>query len=637
MYLEQVASDDFVLLKAAWTVEQTQQVLVRTTSSHVIVHREEAGSDFYYLFRRAEAADRLVGQPSASTIGTALGLSESGATDTNDRYDSAETAPDATVVLDEGALYGFMDVSDFAPPRRTRGGGGGGRRTGGGGGGAPRTRGAPTRSVPPKPRALKTEFPDTVPLGKTAGLLVSLTAEGVVVEDPEREILIAVAVGSEVDIVVQAKQGFEIEGRSEGALSVTDEEETLPLRFELKAVAKGPGRIRVLAFQDGSPLGVLTIGSKVVEADGEMPAHSTREHRIEPTPVHQKPDLSLLILEQPIGGKPAIRFLLSASDPSLDLFNKPYGPVELEVDPQDYFADFFDGIEDLPLETDEHRQIAVLKLAAKGLGLFNSLFPEDLRERLWELRDDITTVQVVSDEPWIPWELCKLEGNENGDVVSGPFLAEAFAITRWIPGIGIKPSLTLRNFGLVVPSDSGLAFAPDEKDYVMSLANGGRNVTSVPARFIELYEEFTLGTYDAWHFTGHGLFSHEQRNRSGISLEGDTQFGPDMIEGEVKNLGNAAPLVFLNACQIGRSAFGLTDIGGFASQFLKAGAAAFIGSYWSVFDDAALEFAKVFYANLLAGETIGEASKAARTAINTGGDPTWLAYTVYADPLATVV
>ena len=120
-----------------------------------------------------------------------------------------------------------------------------------------------------------------------------------------------------------------------------------------------------------------------------------------------------------------------------------------------YFRDFFQGIEDLPLDTVQEREIAEVRLASKGLSLFNSLFPDDLKVLLWELRDQITTVEIQSDEPWIPWELCKLEGTEDGRVVEGPFLCEAYAVTRWIPEISRQPSLSLNNIGVVVPSGVG--------------------------------------------------------------------------------------------------------------------------------------------------------------------------------------
>ncbi len=119
-------------------------------------------------------------------------------------------------------------------------------------------------------------------------------------------------------------------------------------------------------------------------------------------------------------------------------------------------------------------------------------------------------------------------------------------------------------------------------------------------------------------------------------LENREELTPEDLSGVVSNLGLARPLVFLNACQIGRSALSLTDIGGWAAQFLRAGAAAFVGAYWSVYDQAAHDFARAFYGRMLAGLSISQAAKEARAAIRPLGDPTWLAYTVFADPLATV-
>src|SRR5207248_3038105 len=100
--------------------------------------------------------------------------------------------------------------------------------------------------------------------------------------------------------------------------------------------------------------------------------------------------------------------------------------------------------------------------------------------------------------------------------------------------------------------------------------------------------------------------------------------------------GRAKPLVFFNACQIGRSAMSLTDIGGWARQFLHAGAGAFIGAFWSIYDQPAYDFAQALYSRLLRGIPIGRAVQEARIAIKPAGHPTWLAYTVFADPLATV-
>jgi CHAT domain-containing protein len=80
----------------------------------------------------------------------------------------------------------------------------------------------------------------------------------------------------------------------------------------------------------------------------------------------------------------------------------------------------------------------------------------------------------------------------------------------------------------------------------------------------------------------------------------------------------------------------LTGIGGWARRFVQAGAGAFIGAYWSVYDEAAFDFAKEVYSRLIDGMPVGTAVREARAAVRAGGDPTWLAYTVCADPMASV-
>ncbi len=282
-----------------------------------------------------------------------------------------------------------------------------------------------------------------------------------------------------------------------------------------------------------------------------------------------------------------------------------------------------------------NKAIAAQKLTAKGDSLFYTLFPPEVRGKLWALKDQITSVLVQSEEPWIPWELCKLCGEENGRVVAGPFFCEAFAITRWMPGLGLKPKLMLQNMAVVVPSDSGLPCASSEREYLLSLVQGNRRVTHIPARFLDLYTALASGEYDCWNFTGHGGYRASDPNRSAIYLENRETFKPEQLVGVVTNLGASRPLVFLNACQIGRSGMSLTDIGGWAKQFLFAGAGAFIGPYWSVYDQPACDFAKELYKRLLVGLSIGKAVQEARLAIKATGDSTWLAYTVFADPFAT--
>ncbi|MBM4431623.1 MAG: CHAT domain-containing protein [Chloroflexi bacterium] len=615
MYLHEVAMDTFVVLQADWPAGKARHLIESLNPTHVIVHRTDGPRHLYYLFTRSLALGRLAAYHDHVPVREALDLHEHTSTPVADAYARAEGAPDRAVVIEEGRVVGFFDAA-VAPRGPTR-----------------RDLHLPERgSVEPVPRSLVVDFPEQVRLAETVSLLVSLSAEAVAAA----ALPLALAVGTQVDIVVQPRRGFDLVGPAEGSLVIADPEETLPLQFKLKATGLGPAQVRILAFQQGQPLGMITLAPTVIAAT-ETVSEPARSHEQPMTPISvHVPDLSLLILEHQSQGKPAITFRLSAVNPSLGLNLKLFGPVVLRMPPLEYFNEFFQDIENLPLRTAQDKARAEQRLAGKGLTLFEKAMPEDLQVLLWSLRERIRSVQVQSEEPWIPWELCKLQGKEDGRVVEGPFLCEAFDMTRWLPQIGFQPTLTLQKMALVVPQDSGLPFAASERDYVLSLAKSGRHVKRVPARFLELTKALARGECDGWHFTGHGGFRAPDPNRSAMLLENREELTPEDLSGVVQNLGLTHPLVFLNACQIGRGAMSLTGIGGFAERFLRAGAGAFIGAYWSVYDQAAHDFAKALYSRLLGGMAIGQAVREARAAVKPLGDPTWLTYTLFADPLAVV-
>ncbi len=612
MDLQAVVMTTFVLLEAEWPITRGRELIEMLKPTHVILHQSEP-QESYYLYTSQEALDRLEHAAPAFSIQVAFDLQETDATPLVEIHSDAESVPDRCIVHVEGRLIGFFDAS--VPP-----------------GIVLSHRGSVEGPEPEEltSRALVAEFPEQVEMDELTSLLVSLSSsekasDGIPIE--------ALPLGTTVDIIVQTRHGFVLEGRGEGSLTITDAQESLPLQFKLRSTALGPGQIRVL---DGIVLGKLTLTPMVVPRSTGMHTLPPSSHVQSLAPVSvQLPDLSLLIEESWVNGRRAFTLRVTASNPSHGLNLAKFGPIIFQTDPGPYFQEFYQDVENYPVATPTNKAIVAQKLAAKGDSLFYTLFPPEVQGKLWALKDQITSVLVQSEEPWIPWELCKLCGEENERVVAGPFFCEAFAITRWMPGLGFKPKLMLQNMAIVVPSDSGLPCASSEREYLLSLVQGNRRVTRIPARFLDLYTALASGEYDCWHFTGHGGYRASDPNRSAIYLENRETFKPEQLVGVVTNLGASRPLVFLNACQIGRSGMSLTDIGGWAKQFLFAGAGAFIGPYWSVYDQPACNFAKELYKRLLVGLSIGKAVQEARLAIKATGDPTWLAYTVFADPFAT--
>jgi hypothetical protein len=302
----------------------------------------------------------------------------------------------------------------------------------------------------------------------------------------------------------------------------------------------------------------------------------------------------------------------------------------------EYFKDFFEDIEQLGALGHASSELIREKLESKGVRLFESIFPPELRALLWKFRERIASIQIQSEEPWIPWELCRLSGEHEGVVVEGPFFCEAFEVTRWIPEIPLHPQLTLNNMAVVVPKDCGLAATREELRYLLSLAGGSRSVTEIPARYVDVRTALRSGTYDGFHFSGHGLTRSGDPDRAAIRLEEAEELRPEELGGVMRNLGRARPLVFLNSCHGARGAFTLVGSGGWGRRYLEAGAGAFIGAYWSVSDEAACAFAQAFYQEMRAGKPLGAAVRTARLAIRTDADATWLAYTVFGESSAVV-
>ena len=211
----------------------------RLNPTHVIVHRFEP-TDFYYLYTKSEAIGRLANHDAQTTLFDAFNLHESTATPTRDAFAAADEAPDRAVVLEEGRVVGFFDATVPMFERATKRGDG--------------ERGP--GEVRPVPRSLVPQFPDQVRLAETVSLLVSLSAEPA----HGSALPVALPVSSAIDVVVVPKRGLALEGKGEGTFVVSDEQETLPLQFNLRATELGPAKLQVLAFHHGQLLGAITGG-----------------------------------------------------------------------------------------------------------------------------------------------------------------------------------------------------------------------------------------------------------------------------------------------------------------------------------------------------------------------------------------
>lgn len=591
-----------LLIEADWPLDRARRLVDGVPARWIVVHRVYKGEDLYYAFRYDEVRVKLSAY-GVATVHSALNLHEADAVPTSPN----ETASgDRTVVVvSRGRIAGI------AVPRAD----------------TTRRGGFTPPIVIPAPvvveRAIEAAAPPQVALGETVSLVVKLLSE----TSQAGVIPIQAAIGESLDVVVQASGGLEVQGKADGTLKVTPTGVPM-LLFKIAGKAIGPGDVSVLVFQHGQSVGSIEVAIRTVaHVSVGNPIASTA--RLQPAPA-QQPDLQLLILEGASGGAVTYTMWFTAADPNLQLNFKSFS-FSLQQDPPTFFEAFYADIEAI-LASGSTAQEKLQRLGTKGTYLFEQLLSPEARTTLWTVRTRIRSVHIQSQEPWIPWELLKPSGDDGkGNVVEAGFLCEDYEVTRWVPGIGYCRDLTMTNVGVVIPPDSGLAASIPERDQMLTLATSKRQITPIQPEEVALRKALAEGTLDVIHFTGHGVAGTASADRAEIRLEAGSRLRPEDLSGVVANLGKRKPIVFLNACEIGRAGMGLTRPGGWPRGFLAAGAGAFIGPFWKVADASAATFAASFYDQLIGGASVGAAARTARLAIQVASDPTWLAYSVYAN------
>lgn len=596
--LRDLVSEDFVLVRGEWPAPEADALVRALKPGWVIV---ESPGPAYHVISRWETLQGLAQGSAGASTGEALGLAALPPAPVLDAYAVAENLPELCVVLDGGALLGFYDSVEG--PNHLRGG---------------------DIQYEELAHRLVADFPASFAPGEKVTFFARL------ITDPDFEPRLEV--GTEIRLLARASGALRLDGPSEAALIFDGKERSRSAGFEVTAAEAGTGRAEIHAHYRQESLGDLTFSAVVQEGAAVTPPKD-QEVILSRMSV-KSADLTLVIQEHRQDGQRGLRLWLTADDPQLGLNMTPSGPVLFNVEPRTYFQELFRDFEELQ----RNPSSAAERTGALGEILFETIFPEDLRGLLWFHRHRLRSIHVLSEEPWIPWELCKLHGPGTDGIEDGEFLCEAFVLTRWPLGRPRRPHLQLMRMAVIEQEESGLATSELEREFLLSLATGKRQVETIPADYLAVRQALASGLYNSLHFVGHGAYRAGDRSR--IALTSRQELRPQDLTGRVANLGKGKPFVFLNACETGQGGSSLVGMGGWAHSFLGAGAAAFLGPFWHVRDESASSFAQIFYPRLLKGDaTIGEAVRQTRLEMRqlNPGDPTRLAYTLFADPQAKVL
>jgi hypothetical protein len=417
------------------------------------------------------------------------------------------------------------------------------------------------------------------------------------------------------------------------------------LYFDLIPTHLGEGEVWIVFRQSQLPLLTLALTPQIVESKAQIPQRISANGSIQNIPQLSEPLHQLRIIERRNGTQ--ITYDYELDSPSLNILDR-HESKPIASDRQQYVETLYKEIESRWRSVQADVDAFAAELRGFGGQLLDELFPEALQRQLWEHRQEIQSIMVISTEPFIPWELVHLKPPGQAFLPDEVCFLGQLGLVRWLYDVGFPPeSITLQpdRCRYVIPHYPDKRYRLPQAEQEAQFLEQTFQATEIEPQPNPVRQALESASFDLLHFAGHGQAEHGSTATANLLLEG-------RIEGEkyipaylsattvsqycrfktVKN----QPIVLLNACQIGRTGYALTGISGFAQAFLKGGAGAFIGSLWSVGDRSARVFCEALYSALVEGSDLAEASRKAREKAKAAGDATWLAYVVYGHPYLKV-
>ncbi|MBN1483901.1 MAG: CHAT domain-containing protein [Chloroflexia bacterium] len=468
-------------------------------------------------------------------------------------------------------------------------------------------------------------------VGQEYAVYVSLTRQAV---DEEAKALKIQP--TEVQVyMLYPQEDWVLLGNSYQTIPVLAEADSPPILFRIRPRRPGTKHFHLVFLQNDVYLKVVPLEVEVTEEaidEAELLAY----YGLLPLERSFPPDMLLLVFAE----EEQLRFVVHSGREKLGCTFQDMGTQDLHRDPAAFAQALAKEMNAWTRSGSLPEDRWQRELRDLGLRLFRDLFPQKLQDFFWSLPDDVRTLQILSDEPWIPWEMLRAQRRRSDGRTEEDerFFCERFALTRWLfdhgsPAVGLH----LRPLALVAPPagpDETELPAQQEEAESLRLCPG---VDQEPANLAELEQVLAEGDLGVLHFACHGMYDPEDPLEGAALSVGGERFYPRIIEGERRNVGIGRPLVFVNSCEGGRGEFSLTGLGGWVEAFLAAGVGSFVGSMWEVRDKSAAEFARVFYEALAKRMSLAEAMLQARREIKKLGGPTWLSYCLYGNPWARVV
>jgi CHAT domain len=436
---------------------------------------------------------------------------------------------------------------------------------------------------------------------------------------------------------------FEVEGSAVQPLTILRDEERSAnaeftvIRKEGSAADAGPVTFSALFAYQGRPCGRV---SRQVPLTAAAPVDPAKEAAL------PQPGISVEATAKP--ADLSVRIVASGEDDRLFqcIVQTPHLPAYQQGQTGNWHlpaiaGDFVKGLMGQFTAPGASNRARTFALRGAGIQLFEAA-PKLFQKVFWEMADagqPPRTISIVTEEPYIPWELMvPTRPSPDGEDEQRDPLGVEFLVSRWTSREHIlaPQRIPLKDSWVVAPTDSKLANAEDEARLVLQELPGER---IAPASIDALDQELGKQGRSLLHFICHGESGDD--GGQALLMEKKERLNASFlraIPGVKKAFRASKPLVFLNACEVGRTVPALIGVGGFAEQFMALGASGVIAPLWSVKDSIAHQLAVELYQRMEKepdtpfAEILRDLRK--RSYADEGGEDTWAAYCFYGDPLA---
>ena len=224
--------------------------------------------------------------------------------------------------------------------------------------------------------------------------------------------------------------------------------------FLVKGIHTGVSRLAVTFHQGGTDLGIIGLAVEVVEAAPRSERVYSNSAPAAPRDLLDDDKLALIVEQRAENGEVFYQYILHSEALGLPyrklrskaLLDRGGGPAATILA---FVERIYDRVtRELPTWGDLlRREIQELQREVRALGasLCDELLDPEVAKLLWPLRARITTIQIVSWEPYIPWELVRLRDPVSREI-DDRFLAE-YGLVRTLSDEMPPKELPMANWG----------------------------------------------------------------------------------------------------------------------------------------------------------------------------------------------